>query len=130
MMRWWLGRPDRIMEWVSSSFISAMLLGKLWLVVGYLILFMNGFIYLKGIGLAATAFGAIVLAALATHGLLWWQVLRGGWALWLGADASKAGVVVGAVLWLLLLLGFQLLCLLAWYAISTPSTSNVPWLQF
>ena len=130
MMRWWLGRPDRVVEWVDSSFSSVCVLISIWLTIVYLEIFTDVSKCFEDAALIKMAIDVIVLAALTTHGLLWWQVLRGGRALYRGADASDAWLVAGAVLWLLLLLGFQLLCLLAWYVISTPSTSSTPWLQF
>lgn len=130
MMREWLGRPHRLVEWVTSSFLSTMILSKLWLAAVCLALFTDVCKGFQDKALNEVLLGSVALAALATHGLLWWQVLRGAWALCRGADASDAWLVAGAVLWLLLLLGFQLLCVLAWYAISTPSTSSEPWLKF
>ncbi|WP_460585772.1 hypothetical protein [Hymenobacter arcticus] len=74
--------------------------------------------------------GLLALLAVATHLLLWWQVLRGGWALHRGGDASDIWLLLSAVLWLLALLGFQLVCLLLWYSITSPTTGGAPWMQF
>lgn len=130
MIRWWLGRPHRLVEWVDSSFVSSMILGMLWLAAAYLVLCTDVFKSLNDKELNKWLVSFVAIAATTTHGLLWWQVLRGGWALYRGADASDAWLVVGAELWLLALLGFQLLCLLLWYAFSTPATDGAPWLQF
>ena len=129
MMRRWLGRPDGIVEWVDSSFSSAGILVALWILAVCSLFNVGASNYFESVDSNKMLLDCFALAALATHGLLWWQVLRGGWALWLGAGASDAWLVIGAVLWLLLLLGFQLLCLLAWYAISTPSTGDANWLR-
>ena len=126
-MRWWLGRPDGVAEWVNSSLLSSLILGKLWFLSIYLMLFTDVF---KMLVISGSLMVGLALAALATHGLLWWQVLRGGWALLQDANPSSAGLLLGAVLWLKALLGFQLLCLLGWYCLTAPATNSPPWLQF
>jgi hypothetical protein len=127
MIRWLLGRPDRVVEWVNSSLLNSMILGKLWMLAAYLILCTG---YFNNLVISKYHVGSLVLAALFTHVLLWWQVLRGGWVLLRDADASSTWLVVGAVLWLKALLIFQLLCLLCWYSISAPPADSRPWLQF
>jgi hypothetical protein len=117
------------MEWVESSLSSAGISVSPWVLAVFSLFAVGMSNHSESAESTKMLLDFVELTALATHGLLWWQVLRGGWALWLGAGASGAWLVIGAVLWLLLLLGFQLLCLLAWYALSTPSTGDANWLR-
>lgn len=119
MMRRWLGRPDKVMDWLSSSFVSAIMLGVMWMLAMYPMVFLGG---IENIESKNWLIFLFALAALATHGLLWWQVLRGGWVM-LRDSSSSTGLLLGTVLWLSALLVFQLLCLLCWYCIATSSVS-------
>ena len=82
MIRTFLGRPARAGEWALSSFVLLVLSAG-----GLVAAFILPGDYLK-------------LAATAAHGLLWWQVLRGGAVPGRGAQRLATGrrraVVAGA----------------------------------
>ena len=110
MIRTFLGRPAGAGEWALSSFVLLVL----------------------SVGALVAAFilpgDYLQLVAIAAHGLLWWQVLRGVWAL-CRDEGRNDWLLAGAVLWWLGLTGLQLLGLLCW---SSPpeAASETPWLQF
>ena len=131
MIGWWLGRSDKAPEWAASSFASAAALASVW---------WWGAMAAWGAVMSPEVAGGQVFSvlvpmayplAMGTHGLLWWQVLRGVWALCRDADTCPAWPLAISVLWWIALLGFQLLCWLLWQALSSPAaTSGPPWLQF
>jgi hypothetical protein len=120
MIKWWLGRPDRVAEWAGSSFASAMaLVGAWWLVaVALWVLVLHHEI---GATEGNLLWNLAYLAAAGSHGILWWQVLRGVWALYRDAAAGPGWLLAVAVLWWVVLLLFQLLSLLPLQALHFPA---------
>ena len=120
MIKWWLGRPAGVAEWAGSSFASAMALVGAWWVVAVAMWFL---VLPREIGDTETnlLWNLTYLAALGSHGLLWWQVLRGVWALCRDAAAGPGWPLAIAVLWWVALLLFQLLSLLSLRAIPFPA---------
>ena len=116
MIKWWLGCPDKVAEWAGSSFASALALVGAWWVAAAA---MWGLVLPREIGHteANLLWNLAYLAALGSHGLLWWQVLRGVWAFCRDAAAGPGWPLTIAVLWWVVLLLFQLLSLLPLRAI-------------
>jgi hypothetical protein len=131
MIGWLLGRPTKAPEWAASSFASvAALAGVWWWVAVAAWCTVSSQQVAGGQVFNVLKYLAYPLA-LSTHGLLWWQVLRGVWALYRDANACPAWPLAITVLWWVALLGFQVLCWLLWQTLSSPAaTSGPPWLQF
>jgi hypothetical protein len=130
MMKWWLGRPDGVAQWTGSSFASAVTLVGTWCVAA-VVLWLSLSEQAESTKLTTVLLTLAYPVAVGTHGLLWWQVVRGVWALYRDAAAGPAWPLVIAVLWWVALLVFQWLCLLGWQAASTPAApGGTPLLQF
>jgi hypothetical protein len=112
MMKWWLGRPDGVAAWASSSGASAMALVGAWTIAWSLFIFEQ-----TGDIAPSVLWNLACLAAVGTHGLLWWQVGRGVWAFCRDAAAGPGWPLAIAVLWWVALLLFQLLSLQPVYAL-------------
>jgi hypothetical protein len=126
MIKWWLGRPNGVAEWTGSSFASAMALVGAWWVVAVA---MWLFVLPREIGDTETSvlWNVTCLAAVGSHGVLWWQVVRGVWALYQDAAAGPGWRLAIAVLWWVALLLLQLLSLLPLRALHFPvSMSGTP----
>jgi len=122
MSRWLLGRPDGVTEWTFSSFASAMALLGAWCMAAITVLFSIIFQQIAAEDWERALWRLACLAAVGTHLLLWWQVVRGVWALYRDAAAGPAWPLVIAVLWWVALLVFQLLGLLPLRALLWPVT--------
>jgi hypothetical protein len=124
MSRWLLGRPDGVAEWTFSSFASAMALVGAWCVAVVSAWLSIVFQQVEEAEWGMALWRLAYLAAVGAHLLLWWQVVRGVWALYRDADAGPAWPLAIAVLWWVALLVFQVLGLLLWRAVPFPAATG------
>lgn len=128
MIRALLGRPGGVGEWLAVSFVGSMSLLGLWIAAAGFLLLAVVTQQTPCVALVRYLSDLAAPVAITTHWLLWWQVLRGAWAMSLD-EGHDDWLLAGAVLWWLVLGGFQLLCLACWFS-PYDAASGPPWLQF
>lgn len=102
-----LARPATLGGWVLGT--VAWVVGGL---VSLLPLFLVVAVLQKLLGLSEDAVELLLgLGALGAHLLLWWQVLLGLTLLGEALDRTERAEAMAGLLWLLLLVSFQFLCL-------------------